>query len=590
MYPHTPNRPENKNMLIALALSGLLIIGWQFFIEAPKRAELAKWQQVQAQLKQKEEENLAEKEALLDEPATANTAENNQNAVATASPRIAISSDTLHGSLALRGLRFDTLTLTKYKETIEKNSPEVQLLYPSSEEAPYFIQIGWLSDESNTRIPNEHSVWQTSDKKLTPETPLHLQWYNGEGITFKVTISLDQNYMFTVDQKVMNESGKTLSLSPYALINRGYKDVGVHAAISHEGPIGVLNGTLKELGYKDLNDKKDVTTNASGWLGFTDKYWLTALIPAQGKPFTANFIYYNSKGVDRYQSDYVGANANVAHGGTTQSTLHFFAGAKVIDVLDIYTAGVTEQKLAPVPLFDRAVDFGWLYFLTKPIFLTLNFFYKWVGNFGVAILILTVIIKGMMFPLANKGYKSMTQMRALQPEMKKLQERYHDDKFKMQQETWALYKKEKVNPASGCLPMLIQLPVFFALYKVLFVTIEMRHAAFFGPWQDLSAMDPTNIFTAFGLIPWNPPEMFMLGIIPILMCITMIIQMRQQPKPADPTQAKVMKLMPWFILFVTHRMPAGLVMYWVWSNILSILQQHVITRKYNKTHPNKQAV
>lgn len=343
-----------------------------------------------------------------------------------------------------------------------------------------------------------------------------------------------------------------------------------------------MNGTLKEIAYETLHDEKDVTTNTQGWLGFTDKYWLTALIPAERQSFTANFIHYQSKEIARYQADYVGKSMDIDNGESKETMLHIFAGAKEIDTLDAYTQGIEEIGLTPVPLFDRAVDFGWLYFLTKPIFLTLNFFYKLIGNFGIAILLLTCIIKLLLFPLANKGYKSMTQMKALQPEMKKIQERYHDDKLKMQQELLALYKREKVNPASGCLPMLIQLPVFFALYKVLFVTIEMRHAPFFGPWQDLSAMDPTNLFTAFGLIPWTPPEFLMLGILPILMTITMIIQMRQQPAPTDPVQAKVMKIMPWALLFIIHRMPAGLVLYWVWSNMLSIIQQQAITKKYGK--------
>jgi YidC/Oxa1 family membrane protein insertase len=586
MQHHIPKRPDSKNMMTALAMCAALIIGWQYFVEIPKRAKLAEWQRTQMAEKEKVAKALSEKQAKLDEQPASSTLQDGKP-----SPRVAISSDTLHGTIALKGLRFDELTLAKYKETLDAESEPVHLLFPSSAETPYFMQVGWLSDDANLRLPNEQSLWQTKDTELTPTKPLALEWKNGEGVTFHVNIRLDENYMFAIEQSVTNASGETLSVSPYALINRGYKETGIHGAILHEGPLGVLNNTLKEIAYKDLHDKKDSTANTTGWIGFTDKYWLTALIPDQNKPFTANFIYYNSKNVDRYQSDYVGEKATIADGETNTTTLHFFAGAKEIDVLDRYTAGVKEQNLAPVPLFDRAVDFGWLYFITKPIFLTLNFFYKLVGNFGIAILILTVIIKALMFPLANKGYKSMTQMKALQPEMKRIQERYHDDRLKQQQELLALYKKEKVNPASGCLPILIQMPIFFALYKVLFVTIEMRHAPFFAPWVDLSAMDPTNIFNAFGLIPWNPPEILMLGILPILMTVTMIIQMRQQPTPTDPVQAKVMKIMPWFILFVTHRMPAGLVLYWVWSNILSILQQHIITRRYQSNqNKKKQAV
>lgn len=579
------SRPSNKNMVTALILSALLLVGWQYFIEIPKRQKLAQWQQLQIQNKQNEAKSLAQKQAKLDTPAAPDSA----SKAASPSPRIHFSNKKLLGSIALRGLRFDDLILAKYKETIDKDSKNVQLLFPSMAEAPYFIQIGWLADDARIRVPDEQSLWQARSKLLTPQTPLELDWDNGEGVTFHVTIKLDEHYMFTIEQSVTNQSGQEISIHPYALINRSYKEAGMHAAILHEGPLGVLNGTLKEIGYKELKDKKDTTTDAKGWLGFTDKYWLTALIPAQDEPFTANFIYYDSKGNDRYQADYVGPAQTLAEGDGARSTLHFFAGAKELDVLDRYTQGVNALNLAPVPLFDRAVDFGVLYFLTKPIFLMLNFFYKLIGNFGVAILLLTVLIKGLLFPLANKGYKSMSQMKKLQPEMQKVQERYHDDRLKMQQELLALYRREKVNPASGCLPMLIQIPVFFALYKVLFVTIEMRHAPFFGPWKDLSAMDPTNLFTLFGLIPWNPPAILMLGILPILMTVTMIIQMRQQPTPTDPVQAKVMKLMPWFLLFIVHRMPAGLVMYWVWSNILSIGQQALITGKYGKPRTQKPA-
>lgn len=575
----THDKQHTKNMFIALVMCAALIVGWQFLVETPKRERLAEWQKQQQVLKAEQ----AKQKAVQAEAVIASVTA----AASVPAPRVSIQSDTLHGGFSLRGLRFDALTLAQYKETLAEDSPEVELLKQASAELPYFMQFGWLSDDEGLRVPGADTVWQASQDKLSKDQPLTLEWNNEEGLTFYVTVSLDDHYMFTIDQQVFNQSGTAIFLKPYALINRAHESASQNYLISHEGPLGVLDGTLKEVSYDDIEEEKQSFKNSQGWLGFTDKYWLTALIPDQEQKFTGNFSSYQSKGKPRYQVDYVGANMELLNGERSRNRLHFFAGAKKVDILDHYTAGVDALNLAPVPLFDRAVDFGWLYFLTKPIFQALSFFYALVGNFGVAIILLTFSIKLLMFPLANKGYKSMTALRALQPEMARLKEKYADDRMGMQQELLALYKKEKVNPASGCLPMLIQLPVFFSLYKVLFVTIEMRHAPFWGPWRDLSAEDPTNLFTGFGLIPWDHPSFLALGILPILMTLSMIVQMRQQPKPQDPVQAKVMQLMPWFLLLIVAHMPAGLVLYWVVSNMLSILQQAVITRKYNATHPNK---
>lgn len=583
-----PNQPDSKNMFIALIMCAVLIMGWQYFVEIPKRERLAAWQTEQIKLKKQKEANRAKEAASLAADIAHGTSEPVKKVEPAFTPRLKISSPNLHGSLALRGLRFDDLTLAKYKQELDKTSPEVVLLTPGKENTmPYFAQIGWLSDSDAVAVPNDRTIWQADKEILSINSPVTLSWNNSQGVTFRVEISLDKHYMFTIRQSVINHSANAVTLTPYALINRGMDDTYLVTAISHEGPLGVLDSALKEITYSDLREESKSMKSDGGWVGFTDKYWLTALIPNQAQPFQANFTHYVSREINRYQSDMTAPAMTIPADSDDSYTMHLFTGAKEIDALDLYTEGDASINLKPVPLFDRAVDFGALYFLTKPLFLTLNFFYAHIGNFGIAILLLTLLIKAIMFPLANKGYKSMTAMKSLQPEMTRIRSQYKDDKLKMQQEFMALYRKEKVNPASGCLPMLIQLPVFFALYKVLFVTIEMRHAPFFGPWQDLSAMDPTNIFNLFGLIPWMPPEWLMLGILPILMAVTMKIQMSQQPTPPDPMQAKVMKFMPYFLLFIIHRMPAGLVLYWVCSNTLSIIQQQVITSKHKKSKEKK---
>jgi YidC/Oxa1 family membrane protein insertase len=572
--PHAA-APDPKRLMLAMVLAAILVVFWQFTVEMPKRAKLAEWQRAQ-QLQQVQAEKRKEAQAVAGTEPQFVTRE---DAIKT-SPRLRIASPKLHGSIALKGLRFDDVTLVKYHTELDENSPEVVLLTPAAgENLPYFVQVGWTSEQAGITLPNKDSIWKSDVATLTPETPATLSWKSPEGVVFEVNLRMDSNYMFAIEQRVINHSSLAVAVTPYALINRGYTEPKIHAYISHEGPVGVLEGVLKEVDYQELRDDGDVKTpNAKGWLGFTDKYWLTALIPAS--TFDANISTYKTGETDRYQVDIAAEKQLVATGETARLTQHLFVGAKELDVLDTYADhGNKELGLAPTPLFDRAVDFGWLYFITKPIFLMLNFFYAWIGNFGVAILLLTLCIKLAMFPLANKGYKAATQMRRLQPEMVKLKEQCGDDKLKLQQEMLALYRREKVNPASGCLPMLIQLPVFFALYKVLFVTLEMRHAPFFSVWQDLSAADPTNIFTAFGLIAWTPPSFLHLGILPILMSLTMIIQMKQQPQPTDPAQAMVLKLMPYFLLIIMAQMPAGLLIYWVFSNILSIAQQAYISKK-----------
>lgn len=568
-----PYETDYKRLALALFLCTGLLVFWQYKVELPRRQHMT--QVAKQAVKQKQVEKQAVATAIAEE----GTLTREQRLVQDA--RIRITSGTLRGSISLKGLRFDDLQLEKYRTTLDLKSPEVTLLNPNGQQDAYFAHVGWLATDASVKLPDDQTVWQADGKELTPEKPVMLSWENGQGLRFTVEISLDANYLFSIRQKVHSQMAAAVTLQPYAYINRAYADAGEHNYIMHEGPLGVLNGALSEIAYQKLRDEGVQSfASTSGWLGITDKYWLTAMIPDQANPFSAKISHYKSHERDRYQVDYTGAETTLAQGENSATILRLFAGAKEIGVLDRYTKGDASIGLAPVPLFDRSVDFGSLYFLTKPMFLLLNIFYTHIGNFGLAILMLTIVVKLMMYPLANKSYMSTSQMRALQPEMEKVRAQCGDDRAQLNQEIMALYKREKVNPAAGCLPVLVQMPVFFALYKVLFVTIEMRHAPFFGWIHDLSVADPSNIFTLLGLLEWNAPGFMHIGILPLLMCASMVIQMKQQPKPTDPTQAKVMAWMPYFMLLIFAPMPAGLVLYWTWSNMLSILQQYVITRRF----------
>ncbi len=582
-----PQETDHTRLFLAIFLAAITLIAWQALVQAPRKQQLAEYAKTQ------EVKRIQEKQAYEQTVATSKKTLPEENADLTPaqrlalSPRVEIRSAKLDGTIALKGARFDNLHLANYREELDPKSPEVTLLYPNGDEQSYFAQIGWVSADGKTIVPDQHSVWQSDGTKLTPDSDLNLFWDNGAGVRFHLSIALDKDYMFSIRQYVENNSGQEISLAPYAYINRAFEDQAQHYGILHEGPIGVMDGALEEIGYEELRDDgPQKFDNASGWLGITDKYWLTALIPAE-HGYKATMSHYKKYNRDRYQVDYLGTTVKVANGNFSENKLRFFAGAKEINALDRYADG--GEGAAPITLFDRAVDFGFLYFMTKPMFLTLHFFYDHIGNFGLAIMLLTVVIKLIMFPLANKSYHSMAQMRAVQPQIKKIRERHAGDTMTINKEMMELYKREKINPASGCLPVLIQMPVFFALYKVLYVTIEMRHAPFFGWLKDLSAPDPSNLFTLFGIMPWDHPASLHLGILPILFCVTMIIQMKQQPKPADPVQAKVMGFMPYLFLFIFAGFPAGLVVYWVWSNMLSILQQQFIIRHHNAKEYRKTA-
>jgi YidC/Oxa1 family membrane protein insertase len=565
------SKSDNLNLILAVVLSAAILFVWQYTYELPR-------QRIAAQVAHQQEMEKQQRERV---ETAAPAAAPSREAVLAESPRLPVSSPTLHGSIALKGLRFDDLTLANYRETTDPHSPAVTLLSPIQNEKLYFAQIGWISGDKSLNLPNNDTVWTADGAQLAPQTPVTLRWDNGQGVVFSVNISLDAHYLFSIRQQVENHTAKQISVQPYAILNRAYPHDAKHTYILHEGPLGVFDGVLSEVTYQALQkDKEQQFENKAGWLGITDKYWLTALAPVDEK-FTAHFSSYFSKGYDRYQADYAGAPLNLAPGQQGGNALHLFVGAKELPVLEGY------EKQYNIPLFNRAVDFGIYWFLTIPIFHTLNYFHHLVGNFGVAILLLTVLVKLAMYPLANKSYVAMNQMKRIQPQIEALKQRYGEDKVKMQQEMLALYKREKVNPAAGCLPMVIQIPVFFSLYKVLYVTIEMRQAPFIGWIRDLSAPDPTNIFTLFGLLHWTPPTFLHIGILPVLFCITMIVQQKLNPPPADPMQAKMFSYLPFLFLYMFSSFPAGLVIYWTWSNTLSILQQKFIAVRYTKKHGPK---
>ena len=510
-------------------------------------------------------------------------------------PRLAIHAAKLSGSISLLGARLDDVVLTDYRETVQPNSPNVHLLEPRSTDQPYYVQYGWTAPSGETvALPGDDTVWTATGGPLTTGNTVTLTWDNALGLTFQIAFSVDDNYMFSVRQSVRNATGQPVQLLPWSRIRRDYKPATSGYYILHEGMLGFFDGSLKETTYdkaKSEGDKKagiaEEATATAGWAGITDKYWLAAMIPDQAAPMRIFFRHIEDKGAvnpDRYQVDYVTQDPlTAAPGGEAAMESHLFVGAKVVRLLDSY-----ESRLN-LPHFDKAVDFGYFYFLTKPMFFALDFIYGLVGNFGVAIMIFTVIVKALFFPLADYSYRSMSKMKLLAPKMAELKERYKDDPSKLQPEMMALYKAEKVNPASGCLPIVIQIPVFFSLYKVIFVTIEMRQAPFFGWIKDLSQVDPTNIFNLFGLIPFDPGVLspyLQMGVWPLIMGLTMFLQQKLNPPPPDPVQAKMFQFMPILFTFMMARFPAGLIIYWSWNNTLSIGQQWLMMRRTRLSRPS----
>jgi YidC/Oxa1 family membrane protein insertase len=576
---------DNKNFILAIILSSLIIFAWQYFYAAPQIEEQKRSQEPAQQTEQgqapapEQRQGTAQPGVMPQPPGTAQSSQAQpREQVVEASARVAIDTPSLSGSVNLKGAQFDDLHLKRYRETVDPHSSTITLLSPLGSAKPYFAENGWTAaGGTSVKLPDAQTVWSVEgNAKLTPQSPVHLTYDNGQGVIFHKRIAVDEDYMFTVTQEVENNGGQALTLYPYSRVVRVGEPETANFYILHEGLLGVLGGALQEVDYDDLKEEQRSISHASvgGWLGITDKYWAVALVPGRSMAIEGSFRNQQQGTKDNFQADYIAKEGVVVPAsGRATSEDRIFAGAKVVKIVDSYW-----NKLG-IDRFDLMIDWGWFRFLTKPLFSILEFFYQLVGNFGIAILIVTVLIKAVFFPLANKSYESMSKMKKLQPEMERLKQLYPDDRMKQQQELMALYKKEKVSPLSGCLPILLQIPVFFALYKVLFVTIEMRHAPFYGWIRDLSAPDPTSLFNLFGLIPWDPPALLHVGLWPIIMGITMWMQMRLNPTPPDPIQAKLFNWMPLIFTFMLASFPAGLVIYWAWNNSLSILQQAVIMKR-----------
>ena len=563
--------PDTRNLIAAICLSMSVLIGYQILFGEPTQQNV------------KKEQQLVDKnnEPSIELPKDNNTSLTEVTKKTRNIDRINIINDELQGSISLLGARIDDLVLKKYRKTLDPESDQIRFLKKIDEREPFFIQFGWSSPSKN-KVPNGNTVWKGSKSSLDPNNPVTLTWNNGEGLKFSQIISIDNNYMIKVIQKVKNETNNSVNLYPYGLIRRSGEPKTTDFFVLHEGPLGVFDGSLKEHSYSDLKEtgQKGMsikTEENGGWIGITDKYWMAALIPDQNTNSNFTFRYVNNSA--SYQTDFLGELSKIPANGEIEIVSRVFSGAKKLNLLDKY-----EEDLK-IKNFDLAIDFGWFYFLTKPFFYALSWANNILGNFGLAILAITVVVKIIFFPLANKSYKSMARMRVLTPQLQQLRERFGNDRQKMNMEMMALYKREKVNPAAGCLPILVQIPVFFALYKVLFVSIEMRQAPFFGWIKDLSALDPTSIFNLFGLLPYSTdflPDFLNLGIWPLLMGATMVLQQRLNPKPPDPVQAQIFAWMPVVFTFLLATFPAGLVIYWTWNNLLSIAQQWIITRKINK--------
>ncbi len=585
---------NNRNMIIAIVLSIVVLFGWQFLVAGPQLEQAQKRAQIEAQ----QQSQTTDHGLATPAPGTAaapgttpeaggTTSFADRAAALAATPRVSIDTPALGGSISLRGGRLDDLQLKRYTETVDPNSPIITLLTPSGAPSGYYVEQGWAPASGATvALPGSDTEWVVdgANQTLTTATPVTLKWDNGQGLTFRRVFNVDENYLFTVTQSVENQTAGDVALYPYSRIVRQGIPHLQNFFVQHEGPLGVLGpNNLVSKKYSDVvHDKQiDYTSPTGGWVGITDKYWATAVLTQPGSPVNARFSHTTNGPVDVFQTSFVESTPVVVPAGGTADTKSFvFAGAKQTHIIDNYDKTYGFDRL------ELLIDWGWLHFITRPMFELLQFLYGILGNFGLAILGVTVIVKALFFPLANRSYKSMAAMRRVQPEMKAIQERFKDDRVQQQQAMMELYKKEKINPLSGCLPILVQIPVFFSLYTVIFISLEMRHAPFFGWIVDLAAPDPTNVFTLFGLIPWDPTALpvvgglLHLGVWPLIMGITMWVQMRLNPPPPDPTQAAIFNWMPVIFTFMLGSFPAGLVIYWAWNNFLSVTQQYFIMKRH----------
>jgi YidC/Oxa1 family membrane protein insertase len=558
---------NQRNMILAIVLSAIVLFGWQalsdrfFPVAHPPATKVVNGQEQVVP-------NTASAPAA-DAPAAIRS----RAVVLKESPRVSINTPKLEGSINLKGARIDDLVLTTYRETLKKDSPPIRLLSPNGSPDAYFAGFGWTGDGVDTPGPN--TVWTADSRNLTVDKPVTLSWANGRGQRFEIVIAIDQDYLFTVTQKLVNGGAGAVAARTFGLVSRAGVSKDPSSWTLHTGPIGVFNGTANyELSFGGLDEAGAGGVNHSstgGWLGFGDKYWLTAIIPDSKSAFDARFL---APSRNIYQAVQTGRPVIVAPSKVGTSTQRFFVGAKEVALLDHY-----EQQLG-VQELSRAIDWGWFRVIEKPIFWVLDQVFKLVGNFGVAIIILTFMVRGLMFPIAQKQFRSMAGMRRVQPKMKELQERYKTDKAKLQQEMLKLYQEEKVNPLAGCLPILIQIPVFYALYKVLLVTIEMRHQPFILWIKDLSAPDPLHFLNLFGLLDFEPPAFLGIGILAVLLGVSMWLQFKLNPQPMEPAQQQIFALMPWFMMFIMAPFAAGLLVYWITSNFLTIAQQAWLYRQY----------
>ena len=555
---------NQKNLFLAIIISMAIIFGFQLLVPQPERATVT-------------EENNAQESVSLDIQGTTSAILLDRNQVLEETVRVTFDNSKIKGSINLEGGIIDDLVLEEYRETLDPTSDFIGFLNPLGSEDAYYLDTGWVSPDSSIELPNNKSKWTADKSSIGINDPVKITWTNTQNITFEKIITLDEHYLFSVDQRVINNSDKSFDLYPFGLSKRQGLPEMQNFFILHEGPLSVTEGVLEEYDYDDLKEKQKIKLNSvGGWIGMTDKYWQTTIIPNQNEPVQQTYSYSFVENIDNFQTDLVGAKIVVSNGDDISHNLKLFAGPKIVSVIEQYMDEYGVQE------FDRSVDFGWFYFLTKPIFHVLEFIFGYVGNFGWAIIIFTILMRICFFPLAQQSFKSMAKMKKLTPEIQRLKEQYGDDRAGMQKEMMALYKREKANPIAGCLPILLQIPVFFALYKVLFVTIEMRHAPFIGWIHDLSAPDPLGLLTLFGFVDWNVPgilQLFNIGIWPILMGISMFLQQKLNPAPVDKMQAKIFMFLPIVFTFVLGGFAAGLVIYWTTNNVLSMAQQYVIQRK-----------
>ena len=549
---------DTKNVIAAISLSAAVIILYSLFF-APSPNELKKIDEQKSSLSS-EAPKLEESEKIV---------ELSRDQALKESNRVEFENQNIKGSISLMGGTIDDLIFKNYTETLDGKN-KITLLNPKKYSEGYFVETGWVSSSKNIELPSSNTSWKVEgNNKLTPGNPVTLVWNNNQGISFKKKIKIDEKFLFSIDQIITNQSEKSYDFYAYGQIIRNKSPEVTNFYILHEGLIGVLNDQLVEKDYDDIEEKEFSQKAETGWLGITDKYWITTLIPEKNKEFRADFNFKN-----KFRANFIETKPmELKSKGTVSSNVRVIVAAKEVDVIDNYAEKSNISK------FDLAIDWGWFYFFTKNFFFAIDYFFKLTGNFGIAIVLITICIRILFYPLANYSFKSMAKMKVLQPEMTRLKELHKDDKMKLQQEMMALYKKEKVNPVSGCLPIFIQIPFFFAIYKVLFVTLEMRHQPFYGWIKDLSERDPTSIFNLFGLIPWDPPSFLIIGVWPCLMGLTMYLQQKLNPTPPDPIQQKIFMFFPLFLTIILAPFPSGLVIYWTINNVLTMAQQLVIMRQ-----------